>query len=69
MTRWIGSSVWTGADSLIYSTEKTLKDKHKREVEALLLAAGITGADAAEFRRFGSARRLYHFNVDNADAY
>ena len=60
-----GTVAGLGADCV----EKTLKDKHKREIEALLVAAGITGADAAEFRRFGSARKLYHFNVDNADAY
>ena len=29
----------------------------------------LYGADAAEFRRFGSARALYHFKVDHADAY
>ena len=60
-----GTVAGLGADCV----EKVLKDKHKREIEALLIAAGITGADAAEFRRFGSARKLYHFNVDNADAY
>jgi hypothetical protein len=25
--------------------------------------------DAAGFRRYGSARRLYHFHVDHAGAY
>ena len=60
-----GAVAGLGADCV----EKTMKDKHKRELEDLLNAAGISGADAAEFRRFGSARRLYHFNVDNADAY
>ena len=46
-----------------------MKDKHKYEVDGLLRDAGVTGADASEFRRFGSARKLYNFNVDNADAY
>ncbi len=54
-----------GADCI----EKKMKDKHKRELEELLVAAGINGADAGEFRRYGSARQLYNFNVDNADAY
>jgi hypothetical protein len=26
-------------------------------------------ADPAEFRRYGSARQLYHFKIDNAGAY
>ena len=33
-------------------------------------AAGLNGEiDIAEFRRYGSARKLYHFHVDNAGAY
>jgi glutamate synthase domain-containing protein 3 len=60
-----GNVASLGADCV----EKPMQDEHKRELEALLGAAGIRGADAAEFRRFGSARRLYNFNVDNADAY
>lgn len=54
-----------GADCV----EKPMKDKHKRELEGLLNESGVNGADAGEFRRFGSARRLYNFDVDNADAY
>ena len=34
----------------------------------LLDAAGMD-ADPAEFRRYGSARALYNFHVDNASAY
>ncbi len=26
-------------------------------------------ADPTEFRRYGSARTLYNFDIDNADAY
>ena len=31
----------------------------------------LAGADAdpSQFRRYGSARRLYHFDIDNAGAY
>ena len=54
-----------GADCV----EKPMKDKHKRELEGLLNESGVNGADAGEFRRFGSARRLYNFDIDNADAY
>lgn len=38
-------------------------------LEGLLRRAGHTDLDARTFRLFGSARRLYHFNVDNAAAY
>jgi hypothetical protein len=34
-----------------------------------LLERAGTDADPASFRRYGSARQLYHFNVDNASAY
>lgn len=55
-----------GADCI----EKKLKDKHRKELHALLGKAGIAGeVDIGEFRRYGSARRLYHFHVDNALAY
>ena len=36
---------------------------------AALARAGVTDADPTEFRRYGSARRLYHFHVDNAGEY
>jgi hypothetical protein len=38
-------------------------------VRLLLDAAGIDDVDPAEFRRYGSARRLYNFHVDNLGAY
>ncbi len=60
-----GTVAGLGADCV----EKPLKDEHKYEIDSLLNSAGITGADASEFRRFGSARKLYNFDVDNADAY
>lgn len=60
-----GSVAGLGADCV----EKTMKDKHKHQLDELLCKAGITDADAAEFRRFGSARQLYHFDVDHAHAY
>lgn len=60
-----GTVASLGADCV----EKKMRDRHRRELEQLLVDAGITGADAGEFRRFGSARELYHFDVDKADAY
>jgi glutamate synthase domain-containing protein 3 len=53
-----------GADCI----EKPLEDRHAAELMDLLETAGIE-ADAYAFRRYGSARRLYHFDVDNAGAY
>jgi glutamate synthase domain-containing protein 3 len=51
-----------GADCV----EKEIRDEHRAEIAALLDRAGIADVDPAEFRRYGSARRLYHFHVDNA---
>lgn len=49
--------------------EKEMRAEHHEIVADLLRRAGISNVDTAEFRRYGSARKLYHFNVDNADAY
>jgi glutamate synthase domain-containing protein 3 len=48
--------------------EKDLRDEHRAELGELLASSGVN-ADPADFRRYGSARRLYHFDVDNASAY
>ena len=53
-----------GADCV----EKELRDEHVAQLAGLLDAAGID-ADPAAFRRYGSARRLYNFQIDNAGAY
>jgi len=52
-----GSVADRGADCI----EKPMRDEHVRELTELLTAAGITDAAATEFRRFGSARTLYHW--------
>lgn len=50
--------------------EKPLKEKHKIDLERLLHAAGLNGSvDVSSFRRYGSARRLYNFHIDNVGAY
>ncbi len=54
-----------GADCV----EKELRDEHRHELAELLERAGIADADPADFRRYGSARQLYNFRVDNAAAY
>ena len=59
-----GTVAGLGADCV----EKELEDEHRAELAELLARAGIE-ADPSEFRRYGSARRLYNFHVDNAGAY
>jgi len=53
-----------GADCV----EKELGEEHAAELEELLATAGID-ADPSNFRRYGSARQLYNFRIDNAGAY
>ena len=53
-----------GADCI----EKEMTDDHRATLASLFTKAGID-ADAAHFRRYGSARKLYNFNIDHADAY
>jgi glutamate synthase domain-containing protein 3 len=59
-----GSVAGLGADCI----EKEMRDEHVTQVAGLLAAAGID-ADASDFRRYGSARQLYNFKIDNAGAY
>ena len=40
-----------------------------RLLERLLEKAGVQGVRPEEFQRYGSARKLYNFHIDNADAY
>ena len=54
-----------GADCI----EKPLREEHRASLRALLDAAGVSGVDVDAFRRYGSARKLYHFHVDNAGQY
>ena len=49
--------------------EKPMTDEHKQELGDLLRLAGIDDLDAADFKRYGSARQLYNFNIDNVGAY
>jgi methylamine---glutamate N-methyltransferase subunit B len=46
--------------------EKELRDEHRDEIAALLHQAGMHDVAPGEFRRYGSARQLYSFHVDNA---
>jgi glutamate synthase domain-containing protein 3 len=60
-----GSVSGLGADCV----EKELRDEHRKELAGLLADAGFDDADPSDFRRYGSARQLYTFKVDNAGAY
>lgn len=48
--------------------EKEMAPTHLELLAGLLDRAGID-ADPASFRRYGSARKLYNFDVDHADQY
>ncbi|MBX3581784.1 MAG: protein GlxC [Rhizobiaceae bacterium] len=54
-----------GADCV----KKKMHPKHIERLQKLLDAAGVKDVKPEEFTRYGSARTLYNFNIDNADAY
>lgn len=54
-----------GADCI----EKEMRPEHLELLRNLLDRAGITDAEPQEFKRYGSARKLYNFHIDNVDAY
>jgi glutamate synthase domain-containing protein 3 len=53
-----------GADCV----EKPMREEHRAELASLLAAAEMDH-DPGEFRRYGSARRLYHFAAGNSAHY
>ena len=59
-----GSVKSLGADCV----EKEMRPEHLELLADLLERAGA-GARPEEFRRYGSARQLYTFNIDNASSY
>ncbi|MBD1592450.1 protein glxC [Arthrobacter sp. S1_S22] len=59
-----GTVASLGADCI----EKPLMPEHLAELAELLAAAGRTD-NPADFKRYGSARNLYHFHVDNSTQY
>jgi glutamate synthase domain-containing protein 3 len=55
-----------GADCI----EKPMRDEHVKALAEVLRRAELAGeVDPTEFRRYGSARKLYNFHVDHAGAY
>jgi glutamate synthase domain-containing protein 3 len=62
---YVGGDVGSlGADCI----EEDMTDEHRRTLTELLDKSGFSG-DVTRFRRFGSARELYNFNIDNAGSY
>ncbi|MEM8950577.1 MAG: protein glxC [Pseudomonadota bacterium] len=53
-----------GADCI----EKDMGDEHRDELSEVLARAEVD-ADPADFKRYGSARQLYNFHIDNVGAY
>lgn len=49
--------------------EKEMRPEHVAQVADLLARAGIDDIQPTSFRRYGSARQLYTFAIDNAGAY
>ena len=49
--------------------EKEMRPEHLETLSGLLEKAGLGDVDPASFRRYGSARKLYNFNIDNVEAY
>ncbi|HYZ66713.1 MAG TPA: protein glxC [Mycobacterium sp.] len=60
-----GSVASLGADCVA----KPMRAEHHKELEYLLAAAGFENDDTHDYTRYGSARTLYHFHVDNASSY
>lgn len=54
-----------GADCI----EKEMRPEHVELLQKLLDEAGVVKVSPSEFRRYGSARKLYNFDIDNVDAY
>ena len=59
-----GSVASLGADCI----EKEMTEQDREVLEGVLAKAGVD-LPSEDFRLYGSARRLYHFHVDNVDAY
>jgi glutamate synthase domain-containing protein 3 len=60
-----GSVKSLGADCI----EKEVRPEHLEILKDLLERAGIDDVTPEEFKRYGSARQLYNFDIDNVGAY
>ena len=64
----LGDSLYEARLYVQGKVEKKMTPHHLVKLEKLLKRAGID-ADPKKFKRYGSARKLYNFHVDNVDAY
>ena len=63
---YVGGEVKSlGADCV----EKPMEAEHTAELKELLEQAGMADQDISKFKRYGSARKLYNFNIDHAGEY
>ncbi|WP_083516184.1 MULTISPECIES: protein glxC [Aeromicrobium] len=60
-----GTVASLGADCVA----KEMRPEHHEELATLLKSAGYEDDDTHAYTRYGSARSLYHFHVDNTSAY
>lgn len=60
-----GTVASPGADCVA----REMTEEHHDELAYLLKSAGFEDDDTTAYTRYGSARSLYHFHVDNAGAY
>jgi methylamine---glutamate N-methyltransferase subunit B len=54
-----------GADCV----EKKMEKNHLDKINDLLKKSGINNIKPSSFKRYGSARKLYNFNIDNVSSY
>tara|TARA_B100001109_G_C18792551_1_gene440819 strand:- start:206 stop:889 length:684 start_codon:yes stop_codon:yes gene_type:complete len=54
-----------GADCI----EKKIDEKHEMIIKNLLKKSGIKDLKPKDFKRYGSARKLYNFKIDNLTSY
>src|SRR6185312_9461814 len=59
-----GSVAGLGADCV----EKEMREEHLAQLSELLAAADVD-ADPSQFTRYGPARQLYNFKIDNVGVY
>jgi glutamate synthase domain-containing protein 3 len=60
-----GNVASLGADCVA----KEMREEHHSELACLLKSAGFEDDDTRAYTRYGSARSLYHFHVDNTGSY
>jgi glutamate synthase domain-containing protein 3 len=60
-----GNVVSLGADCIA----KQMEAEDRATLAGVLARAELAGVSVDEFKLYGSARRLYHFHVDNVDSY